>query len=213
MPKHSFEISKTRCAQEEKMNNVLYIHGFNGSPDGSTGSFVKEYFREGNVVAPKFDLLDCEKTLAEVKQIIHTRDIRIVVAQSLGAFYALAFNSEETIKIVVNPCMLPSVEIPPLSEIPVPENIVSDFRRIEEKTYSHVFGGVAQTTFGIFGDRDELFSYLEMFKKIYGTNSLRKTYNFLTVSGSHSLPKESLKAGIDAAMSYAEVFKHLPDIL
>lgn len=195
------------------MYNVLYIHGFNGSPDGSTGSFVKEYFSEEKVVAPKFELLDCEKTLAEIRQIIHVEDIRIIVAQSLGAFYALAFNEEAALKIVVNPCMSPSAEIPPLSETPIPESVVSQFRRIEEKTYSHVCGIVAQTTFGIFGDRDEFFSYLDMFKKIYGTNSIGKTYNFLAVSGSHSLPKESLKIGIAAAMSYAEVFKKNSEML
>lgn len=195
------------------MGNVLYIHGFNGSPDGSTGTFVKEYFGEEKVIAPKFELLDCEKTLAEIRRIIRAEDIRIIVAQSLGAFYALAFNQEAAIKIVLNPCMFPSIAIPPLSETPIPESVISQFRRIEEETYSHVCGIVAQTTFGIFGDRDELFSYLDMFKKIYGTNSIGKTYNFLTVSGSHSLPKESLKTGIAAAMSYAELFARNPDML
>ena len=106
--------------------------------------------------------------------------------------------------------MYPSVAIPPLSETPIPKSVISQFQRIEEKTYSHVCGIVAQTTFGIFGNRDELFSYLDMFKKIYGTNSIGKTDNFLTVSGSHSLPKESLKTGIDSAMSYADVFKKFP---
>ena len=192
------------------MGNVLYIHGFNGSPDGSMGSFVKEYFREEKVIAPQFELLDCEKTLSEIRQIVHAEDIRIIVAQSLGGFYALAFNEETALKIVVNPCMYPSVAIPTLSETEIPKRVVSQFQSIEEKTYSHVDGIVAQTTFGIFGDRDELFSYLDMFKKIYGTNSIGKTDNFLTVSGSHSLPKESLKTGIDSAMSYADVFKKFP---
>ena len=31
---------------------VLYIHGFNGSPSGSTGTFVRKRFGKVNVVAP-----------------------------------------------------------------------------------------------------------------------------------------------------------------
>ena len=42
------------------MKTVLYIHGFNGSPNGSTGSFIKQFFANDNVIAPQLDLIDFE---------------------------------------------------------------------------------------------------------------------------------------------------------
>lgn len=187
-------------------NNILYIHGFNGSPNGSTGTFVKSYFEDGTVFAPQLDLLNYEKTIREIKAIIRAEDINYIIAHSFGAFYAFALQDETMMKIVINPCMFPSFEIPKLSDEPLSEEWVKKFEQLEEEIYSQASGYICQTTFGIFGTRDELFSYKREFDEIYGTRSLRNMLNYMTVPGQHRLPDSSLERGISKALYYAEVF-------
>lgn len=187
------------------MRNILFIHGYNGSPDGQTASFVKEYFSNDNVIAPKLDLLDFSSSFSIIKDIISSNIINIVVAHSFGAFYAFALQ-DEMLKIVINPCMFPSHEIPKLCDNQLSEDWISEFERLEEKIYSHVDGEICQTTFAIFGNNDELFSYKDVYKKLYGTNSLRDMNNYITLPGKHRLSKSSMERGLSKAMFYAEVF-------
>ena len=188
------------------MKNILYIHGFNGSPNGTTGAFVKSYFEDGTVFSSQFDLLDYEKTMEEIEAIIRAENINYIIAHSFGAFYAFALQDETMMKIVINPCMFPSVEIPKLLDEPLSKKWVEKFEELEEDIYSGANGYICQTTFGIFGNNDELFSYVNEFDKIYGTQSLRKMFNYITVSGGHQLSGPSLEKGIFKALYYAEVF-------
>ena len=190
-------------------NNILYIHGFNGSPNGSTGTFVQNFFDgDAAVIAPQLDLLDFEKTLDEIEAIIRAEDINIIVAHSFGSFYTFALQDETMMKIVINPCMFPSIEIPKLIDDhdDFPEGWVGMFEKLEEEIYSHATGLICQTTFGIFGKDDELFRYENEFEKIYGTRSLRNMVNHMEVPGQHRLPDRSLERGLSKALYYAEVF-------
>ena len=73
--------------------------------------------------------------------------------------YTMALNDDECFKVVINPCMYPSIEIPLIdSDIANDKEWIEYFKSKEESIYSR--GGlVAQTTFGIFGTNDELVSY------------------------------------------------------
>ena len=95
-------------------DRILYVHGFNGSPNGTTGTFIKNFFKDAIIIAPELDLLDYDNTISKLKNIIKDNTITIVVGHSLGAFYTLALNTDEAFKIVINPCLYPSVEIPQL---------------------------------------------------------------------------------------------------
>ncbi len=190
-------------------NKVLYIHGFNGSPNGTTGSFVKSFFSDDIVVASNFDLLDYEGTLSKIKKIIDDNDINIIVSHSFGSFYTIALNDDETFKILINPCMFPSIEIPPLSNPPLDTEWIEEFQKKETEIYSQVNGLVSQTTFAIFGNNDELFSYYETFNEYYGTSSLQNKKNSIVLPGTHRLSNNSLERGLACAIDYSSVFENI----
>lgn len=80
-------------------DRVLYVHGFNGSPNGTTGAFIKNFFKDVIIIAPELDLLDYDNTISKLKDIIKDNTITIVVGHSLGAFYTLALNTDEALKL------------------------------------------------------------------------------------------------------------------
>ena len=183
---------------------VLYIHGFNGSPSGSTGTFVRKRFGKANVVAPQFDLMDHEATRAKIEEILRSDGIEIVVGHSFGGFYALEAAREGIFTIAVNPCMRPSVEIPRLSETPVPEEWVAAFREREERLCASVPEEVRRSTFAVFGKEDELFSYKDLWLRTFSTDSVRGHRDWVMVPGGHRLPNRSMKTGMRRAAQFME---------
>ena len=183
---------------------VLYIHGFNGSPSGSTGTFVRKRFGKANVVAPQFDLMDHEATRAKIEELLTPGGIKIVVGHSFGGFYALEAAREGIFTIAVNPCMRPSVEIPRLSETPVPEEWVAAFRGREERLCASVPEEVRRSTFAVFGKEDELFSYKDLWLETFSTDSVRGHRDWIKVPGGHRLPNRSMKTGLLRATQFME---------
>ena len=181
---------------------VLYIHGFNGSPSGSTGTFVRKRFGKANVVAPQFDLMDHEATRAKIEEILRSDGIEIVFGHSFGGFYALEVAREGIFTIAINPCMRPSAEIPRLSEEPVPEEWVAAFREREERLYASIGEEVRRSTFAVFGKEDELFSYKDLWLRTFSTDSVRGHRDWIMVPGGHRLPNRSMKTGMLRAMQF-----------
>ena len=181
---------------------VLYIHGFNGSPSGSTGTFVRKRFGKANVVAPQFDLMDHDGTRAKIEELLAPGEIKIVVGHSFGGFYALKAAREGLFTVVVNPCIRPSAEIPRLSETPVPEEWVAAFREREERLCARVGEEVRRNTFAVFGKEDELFSYKDLWLGTFSTDSVRGHRDWIMVPGGHRLPNRSMKTGMLRAAQF-----------
>lgn len=102
-----------------------------------------------------------------------------VVASSFGCFYAL--HLENVPKILINPCLHPSVEIPKLTKTKA--NFANEFSKIEKNLYSKE--KMIKNVFGVSGDSDELFSYLDEFK----SNFSFKDLNYAVVKGKHKISK------------------------
>ena len=183
-------------------DRILYIHGFNGSPNGTTGTFIKNFFKDAIIIAPELDLLDYDNTISKLKDIIKDNTITIVVGHSLGAFYTLALNTDEAFKIVINPCLYPSIEIPKLC--PLANEWIEKISTAEKILYTHITGLIRQTTFASFSDNDELFSYKTVFDEIYGASGIKNTRNSIAVEGTHHISSQSLEIGLAAAMEYGE---------
>ena len=183
-------------------DRILYVHGFNGSPNGTTGTFIKNFFKDAIIIAPELDLLDYDNTISKLKDIIKDNTITIVVGHSLGAFYTLALNTDEAFKIVINPCLYPSVELPKLC--PLADEWIEKISTAEKILYTHITGLIRQTTFAIFSNNDELFSYKTVLDEIYGASGIKSTKNFIAVEGTHHIPPQSLELGLAAAMEYGE---------
>lgn len=171
--------------------NALYIHGLGSNKNSSTSQTIKENFPEYRWITETFDLTS-PGVLDKINHIIHTNKIKLVVASSLGAFYATLIE-ESVARILINPCLKPSVEIPKLEKLS--DKQIKMFEELEKQSTSIIDNEIRGCTFGVFGTEDELFSYKDEFAKRYGKSRL------ITVSGKHRLDKntivDSIKTGLD----------------
>lgn len=101
---------------------ALFVHGFNSGSDSSTGAQVKKYLEEGYYRKEKysvdvfdFDMLNPKETIGRIWDASKSHEYNLIVGHSLGGFYVLA-SPYDIQKIVINPCMFPSVEIPKLDD-------------------------------------------------------------------------------------------------
>ena len=93
--------------------NALYIHGFMGNPKGGTFETLTKALSNWNIHSIPFPDLhtDISKTQQIIKSYCKENNIEMLIGASLGAFYVLQY--EDIIdKLVINPCMYPSIEIP-----------------------------------------------------------------------------------------------------
>lgn len=187
---------------------ALFIHGYNSSSDSTTGAIVSEILKNYGIdtIVPDFDLEDVRGTMEKVHRL--SKDVDYIVAHSLGGFYALA-ETDSLAKIVINPCMIPSKEIPKLGS-PSKETI-EDWKDAE-KTIEDISNEMSGITYGIFGDSDELFSYYSKFKSTYGWTNLSGIDNYIEVSGGHKLSRKSLELALSEAFAYFyTTFRHVQE--
>ncbi len=202
---------------------ALYVHGMKTDKDKivSTGnaeeldrsnldlsaykkgaSFVnvKELLAECgyDAISGDFDLFDVEGTLQKIKNMIQKEKISLLVASSLGGFYAIALQSNAPV-IALNPCLSASAEVPKLHD-GVAEKILAAWRDMESglasmkpvyKRFKHA----------IFAENDELFHYKDTFDAIFGKD------HSLLVPGPHQLSR--YRAFLDKPV--ADMLKRMKD--
>ena len=182
---------------------ILYIHGLNSSKESDTGKYIRSYLdshdmKDVTLVRETFDLLDIDKTKYKIKNIVERQKIDLVIASSLGSFYGLMLG-EMVMKIVINPCMLPSRELSKL--IPdIEESLIRKFALNEKQLYSDIDGEVREMTRGAFGTHDELFSYKLFFKSKYGDR-------LMTLNSGHRPDKHGIFEILDHFMPTLPVMK------
>ena len=181
---------------------VLFIHGLHSDCDSTTGGIVADILKEYGyeTIHPTFNLLNCAETINRIKE-IYTKEIRtvdnsgIIVAHSLGGFYGYVFPCE-ALKILINPCLKPEIEIPKLlypeqGEV-FPENLKKEWLALREEEINHCFYTDAKAIIhGIFAKNDELFSYAEYAEKELHFNHIHK------IEGGHKPTKEQLVSAIN----------------
>ena len=179
---------------------ALFIHGLHSDSESTTGGIVAEILKEYGyeTIHPTFNLLDAEQTMAQIKEIYFNEMDRrgIIAAHSLGGFYGFAFPCE-AIKILINPCLKPEIEVPRLmyeGEI-FPENLKEEWPALRKEEYDHYFDiEAAAVTHGIFAKNDELFSYAD-----YVRNELH-FHHVHMIEGGHKPTKEQLAPAIDTVI-------------
>ncbi len=189
--------------------NILYIHGFNGSVNSSTYKKLQELFPEHHWVAENFNLTDIAATKERIHTICKEQHINMLIASSLGAFYALGI-TDSLARILINPCLKPSIEIPKLDST-VPQQVIVQWK-IEEAFHAEADSEVRQCCFGIFGNHDELFSYKSDFDALYRKTNFSLTKSFMVEGGHHSLNSEVLKKYVQKAFNYFELLSEHVDL-
>lgn len=181
-------------AQQIANKNVLYIHGLNSSAQSRTAKVIKAYLGDKfNVLAETWDLL-APGTAKRINDYVANNNVSLVIASSLGAFYALTI-TDSVAKILINPCMHPSVEVPKL--VKTSDAQVTMFKRLEESVRQNIDAEMRMCTFAGFGDHDELFNHQAEFKRTYGNH-------MIVVSGEHRLGATSIHKVIESGLAYFE---------
>lgn len=134
---------------------ILYVHGYNGHPDGSSAQLLRKVLKEKNIKAivdaPAIPFLEPEKV---AKFIEEQEDYDLIVASSLGAFFSMI--KGEACKILVNVAK-------PEDLLKIEPNISKEYIDSLYKARGMVLGHQEKTAF-IFGSRDTIAqnkSYIE----------------------------------------------------
>lgn len=178
---------------------ALFVHGFNSGSDSSTGAQVKKYLEEGHYYGDKyavdvldFDMLNPAQTIKRIWDGSKSHEYSLIVGHSLGGFYVLA-SQFDIQKLVINPCMFPSVEIPKLDDnhVVTPE-LIEQWKMLESEIYCQIDPETKDLIAGVFGESDPLFSYYEKFQSVYGK------WRAVKVPGEHKFTDEQIKVALDA---------------
>ena len=186
--------------------NALYIHGFMGNPKGGTFETLKKTLTKWNIHSIPFPDLhtDVKKTQCLIRDYCKSEKVDLLIGASLGAFYVLQY--EEIIdKLVINPCLYPSIEIPKLRDrstgnpIILSDKVLADFREMEK--YKDIPEEQKRRSFGIFAKDDELFHFKDSFDKLF---QYKEDFyqNSILIKGHHSIEEEYLADGLKQAEKY-----------
>jgi len=187
------------------MEKALYIHGLGGSGTGSSAANVRKAL-EGiyDVVANTYNHLDPLETFAKIKE--DAENVDVIIASSLGAFYALSLDTIKPI-LVLNPCVCPKKVIPGLLR----EDQKKDYDEekcfeewdILEEGWADIDSENCAMRFAVFSDKDEYFSFekefIENFKNLhYGLKNTK------FINGTHEIAKhtDQLKQAFSAFFKY-----------
>lgn len=171
---------------------ALYIAGFGSGPTTSTTyKRIRKYLgKKWDVICPNLDLTESPMSTHEGISRL-AQDYDLVIGSSLGAFYVMGIDTD-CHRIVINPCMVPSKELPEIATT-ISDEALKEFKRLEKKL-KDIDDEDRGNVYGIFGKDDELFSYIDMFKEKYN--------KYIVVPGGHKLPQDSLLKGLGSALRY-----------
>lgn len=186
-----------KTLREYLSNNILYVHGLGSDKNSSTYKMLKEIFPNLNIYTDTFDLMNPQKVLQQIDMCVKKYNITKIIASSFGAFYTMHYNGGVG-KILINPCMDPVKEIPKL---------IGDVEDLVEELKTFKFNPDREeriSTFAVFGKDDELFSYVDDYKKLYGSK------NMIQISGKHRLNMRQLGIAVESGLEY---FKQVNQLL
>lgn len=146
------------------MKKILYVYGYGGSATGSTVTMLKRLMPEGYTVeAFTYTQADCAKAREEIFDYIREHEIDLVIGSSLGAF--ITHTLQGMPRILVNPCWLPSVELP---KIGAPAELVATYAPFEQWAEEHAAEDSTHVH-AFFADEDELLGdkYVSEFLRHY----------------------------------------------
>ena len=170
------------------MVKILYVHGYNGKPDGESFQKLAKYakvadFDGENVEMHSFDYdaADPFNALRDLRMYYFENDIDLIIGSSLGGF--LAASCDFTRRIVINPCWTPSEELPKIGY----KGETRKYTWLEEGLGNFAEQGDADLCIGCFAPADELLG--TKYKNAF-TKHFNETYE---IPGGHHLSDEAAR--------------------
>lgn len=170
------------------MIKILYVHGYNGKPDGESFQKLAKYAEVADFGGEKvemhsfdYDAEDPYDALKRLDQYYYENNIDLIIGSSLGGF--LAAGCDFTCRIVVNPCWVPSEELPKVGYT----GYLEDYKSLEQYWGEETKTIDTELCIGCFAPADELLGtkYMEEFKKHF-----KEVYE---IPGGHHLSEEAAR--------------------
>lgn len=168
------------------MIRILYVHGYNGKPEGESFQRLAKYANAANFGGEQvemhtfdYDATKPFKALRELKHYYYKNDIDLIIGSSLGGFLAASLDFAR--RIVVNPCLSPSVELPKIGFT----GDVRGYEILEENMGYYSKRGDDDLCIGCFAPEDEVFGL--KYKNTFGC-WFKETYE---IPGGHHLSEEA----------------------
>ena len=175
------------------MRKILYVHGYNGMPEGYSCNLIKSVLPEDYTIEGiDYDQNDCALARQQIFDYIKDHGIDLVIGSSLGGFITLTLSGIK--RFVINPCCLPSVELP---KIDVPQELINTYKPFEP-LLDQASNEDRNLVRGFFGDHDELLGdrYVEFFSQRFG--------HWQRISSGHHLSLEGAKVIAESLDVYFE---------
>lgn len=155
---------------------ILFIYGFNGSPDSTFCRLIREALPkdEYEVLCPEYPQEDVEESITFLEGFIKQEQCDLVMGTSLGGFFTLCLSTSLP-RVVINPCMKPSVELPFLKPRPdhpddklASEEMINACKTHEDEVNLRLKNRSLKNI-GLFAENDELLEtkYKDDFKAYY----------------------------------------------
>ncbi|MDO4511796.1 MAG: YqiA/YcfP family alpha/beta fold hydrolase [Bacteroidales bacterium] len=172
------------------MKKLLYIHGYNGSAEGSSCQLFRKYMPkdEWQVIGMDYDQNDCAVALQQIRQTIDREGIDLVVGSSLGGFLTLLTTGIK--RLVINPCYIPSAELPklgPHNGLPAPSpQMIASYAAFEPQLKQFSTEETNLIT-GYFAEDDELLG------DRYEGDFCDDIHGYNVIPGGHHVSEEAVK--------------------
>lgn len=175
---------------------ILYVHGYNGSPEGHSCNLLRSFLPEGwTIEGIDYDQNDCAVAIKQIRNYISEHGINLVIGSSLGGFITLQLGGVS--RMIINPCLKPSLELPKLG---ASEALANTYKPYED-IYLDLEERMLVTAF--FADNDELFGekYLHEFE--------RPGRNIFRIHSGHHISEDGAKTVISCIQEHTERMKQL----
>ena len=170
---------------EKRKVRIVCVHGYKGKAENLTYRRLKRLIPSVDIIAEEYDLTDGTAVMKRIEELKPD----ILSGNSLGAFYAMAYEGNCK-RILINPCLVPSVEIPKLDTF-VSADAVGYWIELEKRVLVPRY----TNTFGIFAKDDELFRFKKLFDTLCGDAN-----HSILVEGTHILKDPGLTEGLSIAV-------------
>lgn len=177
---------------------ILYIHGYNGTPDGPKLDMLRKEYRSATIIAPQHDSVpDHVHELLDGIALTLDMSEDLIIGNSLGGFWANFFCLRYGVPaLLINPVVNPSKALGGLGC-----SFAAEYLPYEEQSKP---GDVAPRVV-LLAENDEVLSYREAFEFFSGSCDVQ-----LLKSGGHGMNdpesiaiiRESVQRLINSAMSW-----------
>lgn len=170
----------------KKTVNVLYVYGWGSNAKSRTADLFADNFPANyKVHTVQYNQNNGTEAIDTIRKYVNDNHIDIVIGTSLGGFLTLMVHGVP--RIIVNPCMYPSVELP---KIGVPQEIADTYKFLENGIKNNDLEDNT-IVLGVFADNDELLGqkYVPVFNKYYGWTKF--------IKGGHRLDNDNVKELVD----------------